>query len=96
MLGGSYDEAYRAASNMLGVLTGMICDGAKEGCAYKVAVSASWAVRSALLALDGSYIPGNNGILSGDFEEMIVNLGKVNKGMQKVDEVIMDIMLEND
>lgn len=96
LLGGDLDDAYHAAGNMLGVVTGIICDGAKEGCAYKVALAASWAVRSALLALDGTFIPSNNGILSDNFEDMIQNLGKINQGMNKVDEIVMDIMLEND
>ena len=96
ILDGDTEDAYHAASNMLGVITGVICDGAKEGCAYKVAMSSRWAVRSALLALDGTYIPSKNGILADNFEDMIENLGRVNKGMLSTDQSIMEIMLENE
>ena len=37
--GGGYDEVCYAIKNMAGNITGMVCDGAKVGCAMKVAVS---------------------------------------------------------
>ncbi len=96
LLGGNREEAFEAAKNFLGVLTGTICDGAKDGCAYKASLGAKWAVQSALLALDGTSIPSNNGVLADNFEDMIKYLGRINQGMISTDESIMEIMLENE
>ena len=96
MLNGDLEDGFHAARNMLGTLTGMICDGAKDGCAYKVALSSRWAILSSLLALEGTFIPAKNGILAENFEKMIENLGRVNDGMINTDETIMEIMLENE
>ena len=96
LLDGDRKKAFRAAKNVLGVLTGIICDGAKTGCAYKASLGAKWAVESALLAFDGTSIPSNNGVLADNFEDMIKNLSTVNKGMLSTDESIMEIMLENE
>ena len=96
LLGGNKEKAFEAAKNVLGVLTGIICDGAKDGCAYKASLGAKWAVQSALLALDGTSIPSNNGVLADNFEDMIKNLGRINQGMTSTDESIMEIMLENE
>ena len=96
MLDGDLKDATWAVRNMLGTLTGIACDGAKNGCAYKVALSARWAVFSALLALEGTSIPAKDGILADDFEKIIDHLGRVNNGMINTDETIMEIMLENE
>jgi len=96
LLNGSIEEGFAAAKNVLGVLSGVICDGAKDGCAYKASLGARWAVRSALLALDNTSIPSSDGVLADNFEDMIANLGKVNEGMLSTDQSIMEIMLEKD
>nr|AGF93439.1 inner membrane protein [uncultured organism] len=96
MLGGDLEDALHTTRNMLGTITGIICDGAKDGCAYKVALSSRWAVQSALLAFDNTFIPSKDGILADSFEKIIENLGRVNAGMTNTDETIMEIMLENE
>ena len=45
--GGGYDAICAAIKNMAGNITGMVCDGAKVGCAMKVASGVSCAVQSA-------------------------------------------------
>ncbi|MGM0438469.1 MAG: serine dehydratase subunit alpha family protein [Bacillota bacterium] len=96
MLDGNLEDALHATRNMLGTITGVICDGAKDGCAYKVALSSRWAVLSALLALEDTYIPSKDGILADSFEKVIENLGRINDGMINTDETVMEIMLENE
>ena len=92
--GGGYDEICSAIKNMAGNITGMVCDGAKTGCAMKVASGVSCAVQSAVLALRGTCIPSTDGIIDDDVEKTIRNLGSIGSaGMKAADRMIMDIML---
>ena len=92
--GGGYDEVCYAIKNMAGNITGMVCDGAKTGCAMKVASGVSCAVQSAVLALRGTCIPSTDGIIDDDVEKTIRNLGSIGSaGMKAADRMIMDIML---
>ncbi len=82
-----------AIDNMVANLSGMICDGAKSGCALKLASAASAAVQSAIIAKHQCFVPSLNGIVGKRVEESIQNLGKVsNDGMHITDEVIINVM----
>ena len=92
--GGSFEQVCSAIKNMIGNITGMVCDGAKVGCALKVASGVSSAVQSAVLALDNHCVTGNDGIIEDDVEKSIRNLGTIgSKGMQVTDEMILNIMV---
>ena len=92
--GGGYDQVCYAIKNMTGNITGMVCDGAKVGCAMKVASGVSCAVQSAVLALRGTCIPSTDGIIEDDIEKTIRNLGALgSRGMKATDRMILDIML---
>ncbi len=92
--GGSFDEVCYAIKNMAGSITGMVCDGAKVGCAMKVASGVSCAVQSAVLALRGTCIPSTDGIIDDDIEKTIRNIGEIGSaGMKEADRMILDIML---
>lgn len=92
--GGGYREICAAVKNMIGNITGMVCDGAKEGCALKVASGVSCALQSAILALDEICISSNDGIIDDDIEKTVANLGRIGSvGMQTTDEMILDIMI---
>ena len=52
MLGGDDEKIAGPCNNMLANLTGMICDGAKDTCAFKLSTSAEEAVLSAYLAME--------------------------------------------
>ncbi|MCR4844603.1 MAG: L-serine ammonia-lyase, iron-sulfur-dependent, subunit alpha [Bacteroidales bacterium] len=92
--GGSYDQVCYAIKNMAGNITGMVCDGAKVGCAMKVASGVSCAVQSAVLALRGTCIPSTDGIIEDDVEKTIRNIGAIgSSGMMATDRMILDIML---
>lgn len=92
--GGSVEQMSWAVKNMIGSITGMICDGAKEGCAMKVASGVSCALQSAVLALDGICVPESDGIIDRDVEKTISNLGRIgSRGMKNTDSMILDIML---
>ena len=93
--GMSTEEICRVIINGLGMLPGMICDGAKPACAGKAAMG----IESMLLAVDlvreGAGFHGGDGILFADADETIRAVGRVAaEGMRRTDLVIQDIMLQ--
>ncbi|HWR62700.1 MAG TPA: L-serine ammonia-lyase, iron-sulfur-dependent, subunit alpha [Clostridia bacterium] len=93
LMGLSYRQIEGAISNMIGNLSGMICDGAKAGCAYKLASAAGAAIQSAIAAKYDAIIPNCNGIIGKNVESSIKNLGIVStEGMASADKVIIGIM----
>lgn len=94
LMGGGLKETIYTIKNMVGNITGMVCDGAKEGCALKVSTGVSAAVQSALLALDGIVISSSDGIIDEDIEKTIQNFGRVgSEGMNQADKLLLDIMV---
>ena len=92
--GGDYGQICAAIKNMIGNITGMVCDGAKVGCAMKVASGVSSALQSAVLAREGICISEYDGIIEKDIEKTIMNLGRIGSvGMQHTDDMILDIMV---
>jgi len=95
LLGGKRDQILGAMYNMVGSISGMICDGAKDGCAYKLALASGWAVQSALLSLKGTVINKSDGIVDADFRKLFRNLGYIcNPGMISTDKAIIEVMLD--
>ena len=91
--GGGYEEVCASIRNMIGNITGMVCDGAKIGCAMKVASGVYSSVQSAMLALKGISADENNGIIERDIEKTIRNLGEIGSaGMKSTDKMILNIM----
>ena len=92
--GGTYEQVCATIKNMIGNITGMVCDGAKVGCALKVASGVSSAVQACELALAGHCVSRRDGIIDDDIERSICNLGRVGSvGMHETDNVILDIMV---
>lgn len=93
LMGGGYDEITYAVKNMIANISGMICDGAKPGCALKVSSGVSTAVMSASLAMQHSYADATEGIVEEDIDRTIYNLTRIGKdGMTQTDDIILDIM----
>lgn len=91
---GNYEQVCAAIKNMIGNITGMVCDGAKVGCALKVASGVSSSIQAAVLALDNICISSNDGIIEDCIEKTICNLGRIGaEGMQTTDKMILDIMV---
>ena len=92
--GGDYEQICASIKNMIGNITGMVCDGAKVGCAMKVASGVSSSLQSAVLAREGICISEHDGIIEKDIEKTIQNLGRIGSvGMQNTDNMILDIMV---
>ena len=91
-MGGTAEDAERAVKVMAATLTGMICDGAKAGCALKVGTAAGMAVRAAQLAMQKVAITDDNGIVGATVEETIRHLADLSASMGAVDHKIVEIM----
>lgn len=95
LLGGTFEQIGGAIKNMIAGISGMICDGAKIGCSYKLAISVNAAVDAAKMANKNVFIPSRDGILDDSVEKTIQNLGRVsNEGMANTDDIILDVMLQ--
>lgn len=95
LLGGEKKEIKAAIQNMLGNVTGMLCDGAKAGCALKVSTCTNAAVHSSILAMQGISIQSTDGIIEEDPEKTIDNLCRLgNEGTLEADKIILNIMLD--
>ena len=93
LMGGSYEEITYAIKNMIANISGMICDGAKPGCALKVTSGVATAIFSAYLAMQHSYADSTEGIVEDDIDRTIRNLTRIgHDGMQVTDDLILDIM----
>lgn len=96
LLGGDREKIFGVLLNMVGAISGIICDGGKEGCSHKLMLASGWAVQAALLSMNGAVIDPSDGILARNFDTLFENLGQVcNKGMQATDRVILQIMQKN-
>ena len=91
-MGGGVTEIGRAVQIMAATLSGMICDGAKPGCALKVSSAADMATRAAELAMKGMEVSDDNGIVAPTPEATIRNLAELSRAMGIVDQKIVDIM----
>ncbi len=93
MLGGTFEQIDGAMQNVMGSVAGMFCDGAKGGCAVKVAACAGEAVYAAMYAMDGSIIPVTDGINSTLAEDTAKNLAKLSHdALDGVDMTVIEIM----
>ncbi len=94
LLGGTQEQVEYSIKNMIGNLTGMVCDGAKLGCALKVATGTSAAIQSAFFAIDNICISANDGIIENDTEKTIRNVAKIaSEAMNETDKAILNIMV---
>lgn len=90
---GTYVQITGAIRNMIGTLAGMLCDGAKGGCALKLAAASTEAFLQAKLALEGCIITGGEGIVAEDVDEAIRNLGAVSsEPLKTMDQSIICLM----
>jgi len=93
LMGGNREQIGFSVKNMIGNLTGIICDGAKPSCSIKVMSAASTAVVSALMAIENKVITQVEGIVDNDVDQSIRNLILIGaEGMLETDKLILQIM----
>ena len=93
LMGGTREQIAYSIKNMIGNITGMICDGAKPSCALKVSNGVSTATLSALMAMDNKVVTSIEGITDEDVDKTILNLTKIgSEGMNETDRMVLEIM----
>lgn len=93
LMGGSKQQIAFTVKNMVGNITGMLCDGAKPSCSMKVSSSVSSALLSAMLAMENKVVTENEGIVDEDVDKTIDNLTTIGReSMNETDNLVLKIM----
>ncbi|GAO28614.1 L-cysteine desulfidase family protein [Geofilum rubicundum] len=94
LMGGSREQIAFSVKNMIGNMTGVICDGAKPSCALKVSSAVSAAIFSSMMAMDNKVVSALEGITDNDVDQTIRNLTDIgSEGMTQTDKMVLDIMV---
>jgi len=95
LMGGNQGHIAGAIKNLVSDLAGVICDGAKAGCAFKLSTAAGTAVQSALFSLHGINVKPSDGIIGQTTEQTTRYLGQIStEGMIETDQAILQIMID--
>lgn len=93
--GGGVRQIGYAVNNMLGDVTGMLCDGAKADCALKISTCVFTAFHCAAMALRDETVKPTDGIVERDPEVTIANFVKLgNDGSPRMDDLVLDMLLQ--
>ncbi len=93
LMGGTREQIGFAIKNMVGNISGMLCDGAKPSCALKVTSGVSSAMLSALLAIEDRVVTASEGIVDEDVDRTVDNLTSIGRdAMRETDMHVLNIM----
>ena len=92
LLGGGYHEICCAIQNMVGNVTGMVCDGAKADCALKISTCVNAACQAAAMGTRGVRVQSTDGIVEHNVEYTLDNFATLSTHGTS-DSVILDLML---
>ena len=73
LLGGGYHEVCCTIQNMVGNVTGMVCDGAKADCALKISTCVNAACQAAAMGVRGVRVQSTDGIVEHNVEYTLDN-----------------------
>jgi len=94
-VGADRERMTLAVNNLISDLGGMLCDGAKSGCALKVASSTDSSILAAYMAIHHHGINESEGFVGRTAEETIWNLSTIGRmGMARADDTMLRIMEE--
>jgi L-cysteine desulfidase len=93
LIGGDNSQIEAQINNMIGTMAGIICDGAKSGCAMKALMAVGLALDSSCLSMENVRIPSGDGIMGNEVLDTLKNLQKIiENGMSSMDAAIIEIM----
>ena len=89
------EQVCGAVKNVISPLAGMLCDGAKNGCALKMAVAASTAMSACDLAQDGVQMGFYDGMCDDTLEDTVACItGVANQSMDLLDRCMVEEILK--
>lgn len=92
--GGGLREIENTIINTLENISGIVCDGAGESCAAKIASSIDAAIMGSDMAMEGIRFSRDDGMVKDNFRKTLDGVVKLAKeGMRETDQVILDIMI---
>ncbi len=90
------DTIRMTIKNVLGNVSGIVCDGAKSSCAAKIASSVDAAIMGHEMAMSGQVYSGCEGLNDEDADMTIENISHLAKeGMRETDYSILEMMIRN-
>lgn len=90
-----FDVIAMTITNALGMVSGIVCDGAKSSCAGKIAESLDAAFLGYSMAKNHIAFQPGEGLVKDDVESTIQSVGRMGKiGMASTDTEILKIMLD--
>ena len=93
---GGINQIEAQINNMIGAMAGIICDGAKSGCAFKALMAVGLALDSSHLSMESVRIPSGEGIMGNGVLDTLKNLQKIiEDGMSSMDNAIIEIKDRN-
>ena len=95
LLGGGYHEVCCTIQNMVGNITGMVCDGAKADCALKISTCVNAACQAAAMGVRGVRVQSTDGIVEHNVEYTLDNFATLSTHGTS-DSVILDLMLNKE
>ena len=94
LLGGGYRRIEMAIHNVVGSIGGVICDGAKLGCALKLSTAVGVAIESAYLAMKEVSVPQRDGIVLDTVDDTIASVGTIAvDGMTDTDRTVCQLII---
>lgn len=97
LLGDGIDKIEITINNIVGSIGGILCDGAKFGCALKLSSATGIAIESALLAHNDIAIPKGDGIVCYSADDTVAMLGRIaGKGMIETDAYMAKEIIERE
>lgn len=93
--GGREKEIIHAIVNTLGIVSGMVCDGAKSSCAAKISSAVEAGFIGYYMYKDGNQFYSGDGFIKKGVENTIKAIGNIARvGMCETDKEIIHIMLD--
>jgi len=94
--GGDEKQIIHAIVNTLGIISGVVCDGAKSSCAAKISSAVEAGFLGYYMYKDGNQFYGGDGFIKKGVENTIKAVGKIARvGMCETDKEIIHIMLND-
>lgn len=92
--GADLDTIQHTIVNALGILSGMVCDGAKPSCAAKISAAVDAGITGYLMYRNGQQFYAGDGIIKKGVENTIRVIGELaSQGMRETDRRILEIMV---